>query len=118
MNKKAIVPYSSLFYLIIRAITVLISGLGTFISFWEYFNVGMLKRTDGYPFGGEGPVPYYYKTPEMYSSVMLIEGIIFLLLFLLIVWAIISNKRSLSIWVLGYTIIVSVAIYIHGSTNG
>ncbi|MCM4158237.1 hypothetical protein DHD80_19810 [Gramella sp. AN32] len=59
----------------------------------EYYTVAIQKETSSYPFGGEGPVPYYYRSEELYSEVVLIWGLIFLILFLITSWAIIKQKR-------------------------
>ena len=71
----------------------LIYGLGTLFSGFlgitgllEFYRVGIKKVTESYPFGGEGPVPYYYKTAELYSNVQLTWGIIFTSAFLLGIW--------------------------------
>lgn len=40
----------------------------------------MLDETDGYPFGHEGPVPYFYKSPELYAMVAGAWGAVFLML--------------------------------------
>ena len=51
----------------------------------EWYRIGIQKATAGYPFGGEGPIPipFYYKTPALYSIVSGISGTIFLSLTLL-----------------------------------
>ena len=43
----------------------------------EWFMISVLGKTAGYPFGGEGPTPYYYKTTDLYVIVNLIWAIIF-----------------------------------------
>ena len=43
----------------------------------EWYRIGVLNKTAGYPFSGEGPTPYYYKTPELYAKVNLVWGILF-----------------------------------------
>jgi|GEM_PF-1033278 len=63
---------------IIFIITVLISVLFVFINLSEFINVGILQQTNGYPFGAEGPTPWYYKTPQLYATVNFVYGLFFL----------------------------------------
>ena len=64
-------------------ITILLSGLIAFINLREFYIIKMLDERENYPFGGEGPVPYYYKSSELYSKVVLVWGIIFLTILIL-----------------------------------
>jgi hypothetical protein len=50
------------------------------VNLWELYRVGVIGDRAGYPFGGEGPVPYFYKTPELYSRVSAIFAGIWLCL--------------------------------------
>ncbi len=59
----------------------------------EFYTVSVKNETSNYPFGGEGPVPYYYKSQELYSEVVLIWGLIYLILFLTTSWGIIKQKN-------------------------
>ncbi|GAA4327850.1 hypothetical protein [Christiangramia aestuarii] len=69
--------------LILSIVTILLSGLIAFINLREFYIVKILSETAKYPFGGEGPVPYYYKSSELYSKVVLIWGIIFITILIL-----------------------------------
>ena len=80
----------------------------------EFYLIGILNKTGGYPFGGEGPTPYYYKTAELYSIVNLIWGLIFLTTFLLAIWITIKGQRKKIIWLLGLTVILILGQIIHG----
>ncbi|SFS81967.1 hypothetical protein [Lutibacter maritimus] len=71
---------------IFSGIGILLSGIFSFIGFSEFYNVRIKKEIEFYPFGGEGPVPYFYKTAELYSNVNLTWGIIFLCVFSLGIW--------------------------------
>jgi hypothetical protein len=53
-----------------------------------------MKQTEFYPFGGEGPVPYYYRTAELYSYVNLTYGIVFGILLGTAIWNWRRNKIS------------------------
>ena len=79
---------------IIYGIGVFLSGLFSLQGFYEFYNVRVLEETDSYPFGGEGPVPYYYKTAELYSNVNLTYGLIFGVLFALGIWNWKENKKN------------------------
>ncbi|SFG12217.1 hypothetical protein SAMN05421739_101963 [Pontibacter chinhatensis] len=46
----------------------------------EWYRIAVLDETGGYPFGHEGPVPYFYKFPELYAMVAATWGTIFLTL--------------------------------------
>lgn len=72
----------------------------------EFYLIGILNKTDGYPFGGEGPTPYYYKTPGLYSTVNLIWGLLFLTPLLLAIWSIIKGQRKNIFWFLGLTVLL------------
>lgn len=48
------------------------------MNLYEFVSVGVQKQTGGYPFGSEGPVPWYYKTAELYAHVCLVWGLGFL----------------------------------------
>ncbi|GAA4327278.1 hypothetical protein GCM10023115_24840 [Pontixanthobacter gangjinensis] len=60
----------------------------------EFYTVSVKNETSNYPFGGEGPVPYYYKSQELYSEVVLNWGLIYLILFLTTSWAIMKQKNK------------------------
>jgi hypothetical protein len=59
---------------------MMIGILMALVNLAEWFRVGVIGNISGYPFGGEGPVPYFYKTPQLYSAVCVIFGSIWLFL--------------------------------------
>lgn len=75
-------------------VTVLLSGLFAFINLSEFITVGILQQTSGYPFGGEGPTPWYYKTPQLYATVNLIFGVLFFSAFAFGCWTFIKVKKA------------------------
>ena len=75
-------------------VTVLISGLFTFINVSEFVSVGILQQTKGYPFGGEGPAPWFYKTPQLYATVNLVFGLLFFSTLAFSCWTFIKVKKS------------------------
>ncbi len=80
----------------------------------EWYKIGILKQTDGYPFVGEGPTPYYYSTANLYASVNLIWGLIFLLTMAYGTWTIIKGQRARTLLAFGLTLLLIAAMYIHG----
>jgi len=106
---------TKIIYNTISILGVLFSGCFIVICWIEYYTVGILNNTKEYPFGGEGPVPYYYKSSEMYPQVNLIWGIIFSLNFILLITSLIKRKRTFRILMLILTWILIVIIVIQGS---
>lgn len=101
-------------FLTISILTLILCGLLTLMNLSEFYLIGILKKTDGYPFGGEGPTPYYYKTAGLYSTVNLIWGLIFLTTFLLTIWTIIKGQRKNVFWFLGLTVLLILGQFLHG----
>lgn len=71
-------------------------------------------RTAEYPFGVDGPTPYYYKTAEMYSTVNLIWGIVFLSVLLFTSWTKIKGQKKWTVVSFGSIIILLLGLFIHG----
>ncbi len=80
----------------------------------EFYLIGILNNTDGYPFGGEGPTPYYYKIAGLYSTVNLIWGLIFLSTLLLAIRTIIKGQRKNAFWFLSLTFLLILGQFLHG----
>lgn len=74
--------------------TLLLSGLFTFANLSEFVTVGIFKQTSGYPFGGEGPTPWYYKSAQLYATFNLIFGLFFLLTFSTVTWSFIKGRKK------------------------
>lgn len=71
-------------FLTITTLTIILSGIFALMNLSGIYLIGILNKTDGYPFGGETPTPYYYKTSGLYSKVNLVWGLIFLTILLLV----------------------------------
>jgi hypothetical protein len=84
------------------------------INWIEYYTVGILKDINDYPFGGEGPVPYYYKSSELYAQINLTWGLIFSLNFILLVVSLIKGVSSFRTIMLIVTWILIVTKIMHG----
>lgn len=104
---------STAVFWILSVISILITGPLAFITLYEYINVGVLKNTDRYPFGLEGPVAgiEYYKSAELYSNRMLTEGLILLTLFGFILYFVIRRKR-VGLLLLSSTLMLYIIYYL------
>jgi len=98
----------------ISILTIILSGLLTLMNLSEFYLIGVLGQTEGYPFGGEGPTPYYYKTSGLYSTVNLIWGLLFLLTLSFSIRAIIKGQRKNIFWFLDLAVILIVGQFLHG----
>ncbi|MBP6215281.1 MAG: hypothetical protein KA399_03690 [Chitinophagaceae bacterium] len=95
-------------------VTVLLSGLFAFINLSEFLIVGVIKQTSGYPFGGEGPTPWYYKTPQLYATVNLVFGLLFFSTLAFGCWTFIKVKKT-SLFI---TLIVTLVLIFIQIING
>lgn len=75
-------------------VTVLLSGVLTFIHISQFVTVGILHQTKDYPFGGEGPTPWYYKTPQLYTKVNLVFGLLFFSTLVISCWTFFKVKKK------------------------
>jgi len=106
----------TIFEKIIAGISILINGFFSFFGISEFYIVGIKKDTELYPFGGEGPVPYYYETAELYATVSIIYGIAFGILFGIGIWNWRKNKIK-ELIIFGITcLLIFIQIY-HGLTE-
>ena len=83
---------------------------------FEYYTVAIRKEIEFYPFGGEGPVPYYYRTAELYSIVNLTYGLIFGFIFSVAIWNLWSDKIK-AVTLFELIIIAVFILLIHGWIN-
>ncbi|WP_300600510.1 hypothetical protein [Niabella sp.] len=96
------------------SVTMLLSSVMAFLNLGEFYNIKIRRQYSGYPFGSEGPVPYYYKTPALYANVQLAWGLIFLLVFLCSVRATGKRQRQKILLLLGMTILLLLVLLIQG----
>ncbi len=101
---------------LLAGLTFLLSGLMTFMNLDEFVTIGLLKQTTNYPFDGEGSVPWYYKTADLYAKVNLIFGLAFFSTFIAAIWTTVKKKMGLFI-VLFSTIFLIVIMYINGQAD-
>ena len=106
----------STFEKIIAGIAIFLCGFYTFFGLSEFYKIGIKKRTEFYPFGTEGPVPYYYHSAELYSYVNLIYGIAFGILMGTTIWNWKKNKIS-GFTTFKLTVILILIHICHGSVE-
>lgn len=80
----------------------------------EYYIVAIKKETELYPFGGEGPVPYFYKSAELYAQVNLIYGIVFTLIILFGLWNW-KTKKVNELIIVGIVALVIILWFVQGN---
>jgi hypothetical protein len=96
------------------ALTIILSGLLALVNISEWYIVKIQNQTSEYPFGGEGPTPYYYRTAELYSTVSLIWGVVFLTVLFFTIWTILKDRRELTLILLGTTFLLLIGLFING----
>lgn len=99
---------------LISILTILINGFFAVLNLGEFFKTRILKHTEDYNFGGEGPVPYYYSTDELYSTVNLFWGLLFLLTLVFTTLAILKRQYKSILIALGLTSFLVLTMLIHG----
>jgi hypothetical protein len=75
-------------------VTVFISGLFACANLSEFVTIGILKQTEGYPFRGEGTTPWFYRSAQLYATVNLIFGVLYLISFSIVTWSFVKMKRN------------------------
>lgn len=100
--------------IILSSLTIILCGLLAIMNFSEWYIVKIQGRTAEYPFGGEGPTPYYYKTAELYSTVNLVWSIIFLTVLVYTTWTIVKGQKRLTLMAFGSTLFLLLALFING----
>ncbi len=103
----------TLFEKISTGIGILLSVFFSFLGLSEFYIIRVMKQTESYPFGGEGPVPYYYRTAELYSFVNLTYGVAFAALTGIAIWNWKRNKIS-GFVTFGLTLILILIQLFHG----
>ena len=86
-------------FTIISLASISTSCLLALINLFEWYNVKIIGNISDYPFGTEGPTPYYYESAELYSNVCLTWGVLFLIA--LIFSSIVAFKKSKGIKIAG-----------------
>ena len=69
-------------------------GFITFGLYSEWWNIAISKNSNGYPWGSVNETPWYYKNSETYSTVMLIEAILFSIALFVLVTQALKHKKT------------------------
>ena len=101
----------------ILVVPILAGLLMAAMNLYESYKIGILNRTAGYPFGGEGPIPYYYKTAESYALVNAVFGFVFLVLSALCAWSFIRFRRRVGLAAFVLIVFAVVVMYFNGKTE-
>lgn len=102
-------------YVVATSLTIILNGFFSFVNLSEFYLIVFLNKTNGYPFGGEGPsMPYYYKTAELYTTICFIWGLLFLILLLSAIYTIISGQNKKIFWFLYLTYCLIFLQILHG----
>ncbi len=104
-------------YLGLSSITILISGFFGYLYLSEWHKVQILKLTNNYSFGADHN-PFFFKTAQMYSNVMLIFGVFFCSLILLTFWSTIKKKKEMTLLLTGLTVLAIIIAFTIGSIKG
>ena len=97
--------------------TLLLSGLFAFVNLSEFVTIGVLKQTSGYPFGGEGPTPWFYKSAKLYAAVNLVFGSLFLLSLATGVWSFIRAKKNVVVICFGVSLFLILLQILTGQSD-
>ena len=105
-------------YAVIGALTILICSVMAVIFMYEFISVAVFGNYESYPFGNEGENPYYYKTMDLYSTVNLTWGILYLIFLGYAVDGLIEKRKKILIFTFVASILIGILIYIHGNIGG
>lgn len=95
-------------------LTVVVAFWGTSVNLIEWYKVRVQGNTEGYPFGGEGPVPEYYSSAERYANTMLGWSLPFALLMIAALWAFFRRKDQNAMVCFGLTALTWIFMFIRG----
>lgn len=75
----------------------------SYFNISEWYNIEILEKTGGYPWGKVNDNPWYYKNPMTYAYVNLLFGILYFLTALLIAYfSYKKHKRGLIYTLIGF----------------
>jgi len=80
----------------------------------EWYQIAILDQIEGYPFGGEGPVPYYYKNKYTYATNALIWAAIFTCAMICSAFALCTKKQRLQYFSSAITLALLVRMICNG----
>jgi hypothetical protein len=92
----------------------MIASTITALLIGEWYNLAITHKTDGYPFGGEGSTPYYYKSLESYISNTIIWTIIFSIILIFSIFSMTYKNHRLQYFSFGLMVVAVIAMFING----
>lgn len=105
---------NNVFFWTVTTLGTVFFGLITFLSYSEWWTVKVKKQTEGYPWGPVNENPWYFGNPEIYSTVMLIEGIAFTVALVILTIQLIKAKKTGVL----YSLLLCTALFILMLVNG
>jgi hypothetical protein len=95
-------------------VTILVTFFFALMNLNEWYRVAIMNDHAGYPFGGEGPLPYYYKTASLYATVTFIWGALFLANLGYAMWSTRDDRRRAMMIGFVVSILLISIMFIHG----
>lgn len=86
----------------------------TFNSFNEWWIVKVIEDTEAYPWGAISDNPWYYRHPDLYSTVMLAQGISMLIPLTILTRYIIKRQKNKAVYPIVGCFVIFIAIIING----
>lgn len=75
-------------------IALIFFGLQTLLFINEWWTVAILKDVNNYPWGLVNENPWYYKNANIYSKVMLIEGLTMFIGVVFTIWFLTQRQKG------------------------
>ncbi len=94
-------------------IIVLVGLFFAFAGLSEFYHVGVAGETGAYPWGSVNEVPWYYQTPNIYSTYNLASGLSFLAATLLTLWATLKKNKTLAVAGISLTMLFLFIEWLH-----
>lgn len=79
-------------------ISTLFFSLMDAAAFSEWWTIYIDKDTNGYPFGESSSGPWYYFSSDLYSTVMLIDWIVYTSLLTVTIFFLVKNNRKRTLY--------------------
>ena len=98
--------------IIFSFVIIPIGLLLAFAGLSEFYNIGILKESDGLPFGLINENPWYYETPEIYANHNLVTGIAFLLFSIAAILAVFKKNNKLTLVFNGILVVLIVSLFL------
>ena len=84
----------TIFRFLAWSLPLLLAGVQLWMSVTEYIAIALNGANADYPFGGEGPTPWYYQSASTYSGYMLALSIVLSILIASYLWFIYRRSRK------------------------